>query len=481
MKVLFIDDEVKDEIVFLSEGLAPLGFEVIGEEFSENALKLIKESKPDVVLLDVMFHRQNKGQSTLAQIKRAHSKLPVVMLTSTLLDRSMIDTKDYPGASYFFAKQELNLKKNPNCYKDLADQLKRVIAEALKHKTADYQVSDEELGFVVGSTQKMQDIAQMILKVAPMNTTVLITGESGTGKGVVAQAIHNLSKRKGFLPIHCGAITETLLESELFGTTRGAGTNSVDRAGYFEATSGGTVFLDEVEAMSEGLQAKLLRVLREGQIIRVGSTRVVNVDVRVVAATNRDLKVMVNQGKFREDLYNRLNVVNIKMPPLRDRIGDIPLLYGWAINKLNKVHGTRFSESIQDRVLELFQSYSWSGNIGEFEKCIETAMVTARARSNVLTSSDFHLGADSPVEAGISINVSDVVNNILEGATSWDTLKDNIQGASRKQILLALIERLKIRNGGKRPKRQELAAILKVEDSNMGRILSDAKIKIKEI
>lgn len=478
MKVLFIDDEVKDEIVFLSEGLAKFEFEVIGEEFSENALKRIKECKPDVVLLDVMFHGDDKGKSALAQIKKAHPKLPVVMLTSTLLDRSMIDTKDYPGASYFFAKQELNLKKNPNCYKDLAEQLNRVIADV--NTNADYQVSDEELGFVVGSTQRMQDIAQTILKVAPMNATVLITGESGTGKGVVAQAIHNLSKRKGFLPIHCGAITETLLESELFGTTRGAGTNSVNRAGYFEATSGGTVFLDEVEAMSEGLQAKLLRVLREGQIIRVGSTRVVNVDVRVIAATNRDLKVMVNQGKFREDLYNRLNVVNIKMPPLRDRIGDIPLLYGWAINKLNKAHATRFSESIQDRVLELFQSYSWPGNIGEFEKSIEAAMVTARAHSNVLTSRDFRLGADSPAESGISINIPDVVNNILEGTISWDNLQ-NIQGDSRKNILLALIERLKIKNGGKRPKRQELAAILKVKDSNMGRILSNADIELREI
>lgn len=478
MKVLFIDDEVKDEIFFLSEGLAKFEFEVIGEESSENALKRIKECKPAVVLLDVMFHGNDRGKPTLAQIKKAHPKLPVVMLTSTLLDRSMINTKDYPGASYFFAKQELNLKKNPNCYKDLAEQLNRVISD--DHANTDYQASDKELGFVVGSTQRMQDIAQMILKVAPTNTTVLITGESGTGKGVVAQAIHNLSKRKDFLPIHCGAITETLLESELFGTTRGAGTNSVDRAGYFEATSGGTVFLDEVAAMSAGLQVKLLRVLREGQIIRVGSTRVVNVDVRVVAATNRDLKVMVNQEKFREDLYNRLNVVNIEMPPLHDRIGDIPLLYGWAINKLNGELGTKFSETIQDKVLELFQRYSWPGNIGEFEKCIEAAMVTARAHSNVLTSSDFHLGADSPVEAGISINVSDVVNNILEGATSWDTLKDNIQGASRKQILLALIERLKTKNNGKRPKRQELAAILKVKDTNMGRILSDAKIRIKE-
>jgi PAS domain S-box-containing protein len=230
---------------------------------------------------------------------------------------------------------------------------------------------------LVGKNQRMQEVYDLILQVAPLSTTVLIQGESGTGKELIAQAIHQRStrKNKSFVPVNCGALVENLLESELFGHVRGAFTGATTtRAGRFEAADGGTIFLDEIGDLSPATQVKLLRVLQEGEFEKVGSTTTQKVDVRVIAATNRDLKTAIRAGQFREDLYYRLNVVPIMIPPLRERRDDVPLLIRHFIEKFN----TLMKKSIRDvspDAMELLMEYSYPGNVRQLENIIEHAFV----------------------------------------------------------------------------------------------------------
>jgi transcriptional regulator with PAS, ATPase and Fis domain len=223
----------------------------------------------------------------------------------------------------------------------------------------------------------MQEVYDLILQVAPLSTTVLIQGESGTGKELIAQAIHQRStrKNKSFVPVNCGALVENLLESELFGHVRGAFTGATTtRAGRFEAADGGTIFLDEIGDLSPATQVKLLRVLQEGEFEKVGSTTTQKVDVRVIAATNHDLKTAIRAGQFREDLYYRLNVVPIMIPPLRERRDDVPLLIRHFIEKFNGL----MKKSIRDvspDAMELLMEYSYPGNVRQLENIIEYAFV----------------------------------------------------------------------------------------------------------
>jgi len=230
---------------------------------------------------------------------------------------------------------------------------------------------------LVGKNQRMQEVYDLVLQVAPLSTTVLIQGESGTGKELIAQAIHQRSPRKDkpFVPVNCGALVESLLESELFGHVRGAFTGaSTTRAGRFEAADGGTVFLDEIGDLSPATQVKLLRVLQEGEFEKVGSTTTQRVDVRVIAATNRDVKAAIRAGQFREDLYYRLNVVPIVIPPLRDRRDDIPILVRHFIEKFNRVM-KKSIHTVSPDAMEVLMEYSYPGNVRQLENVIEHAFV----------------------------------------------------------------------------------------------------------
>jgi len=267
------------------------------------------------------------------------------------------------------------------------DELTHLIRKALEHRRMKVEntrlrQSLEEVQAVdlVGRSPAMQKVTDMIRTVAPNDTTVLVTGESGTGKELVARAIHNLSPRR-FMPmvvIHCGALTETLLESELFGHEKGAFTGAQYRKkGKFEVAEGGTVFLDEISDISMKTQTDLLRVLQEKEITRVGGTQVVKVDFRVVAATNRGLESMVKEGTFRPDLFYRLNVFGIRVPPLRERGEDIPLLVDHFIRKYSQVMNKRFT-SVSKPAMGLLMDYDWPGNVRELENAIERAMVIGR-------------------------------------------------------------------------------------------------------
>jgi len=292
------------------------------------------------------------------------------------------------------------------------DDLAHVVRKALEHR----RVKEENVRLrqnleqaqaveLVGQSRAMQKVLESIRTVAPTDTTVLIHGESGTGKELVARAIHNLSPRR-FMPlvtIHCGALTETLLESELFGHERGAFTGAQYRKkGKFEIAEGGTVFLDEIADISLKTQTDLLRVLQEKEITRVGGNQVIPVDFRAVAATNKELSALVKEGTFRADLYYRLDVFGIEVPPLRERKEDIPLLVDHFIRKYARAMNKRF-ESLSRTALDVLMNYSWPGNVRELENAIERAMVIGREPE--IQPADFPLQftATPDLEAGVTL------------------------------------------------------------------------------
>jgi two-component system NtrC family response regulator len=287
------------------------------------------------------------------------------------------------------------------------------IAKALDHRHLILknrllnQELDKKYGFpnIVGESRVMQDILALVKRVAQSRATVLITGESGTGKELIARAIHLCSARaaKSFISVNCAALTETLLESELFGHERGAFTNAVAmRKGRFELADSGTLFLDEVAEMSQALQVKLLRVLQEMEFERVGGTRTIKVDVRVVAASNRELKEEVEAGRFREDLFYRLNVVHLNLPPLRHRQEDIPLLASHFISKYVK-ENLRDKTRITPEALKVLVQYAWPGNVRELENVIERAVILCS--NNVISPHDLPGElAPSPSESKLEID-----------------------------------------------------------------------------
>ena len=257
---------------------------------------------------------------------------------------------------------------------------------------------------IEGKSQRMLDVYKLVARVAPSTATVLVVGESGTGKELVARAIHNRSPRatKPFVPVNCTALSESLLESELFGHARGAFTGAIAaKRGLFETANGGTLFLDEIGDMGPKMQAQILRVLQDGEMRPVGGTEALRVDVRLVCATNRDLEAEVKAGRFREDLYFRINVVTVRMPPLRDRAGDIPILVRHFLNKVAKREG-RAEASVSPEALDVLCHYGWPGNVRELENAIERAV--AVAKGNVVLPSDLPVevyGGSQASPAGI--------------------------------------------------------------------------------
>jgi two-component system response regulator PilR (NtrC family) len=248
-----------------------------------------------------------------------------------------------------------------------------------------------DIGQIIGQSLTMQQVFEMIRKVAPTKSNVLITGESGTGKELVARAIHSLGSRNGrrFIAINCSAIPESLLESELFGHKKGSFTSAVeDKKGLFECARGGTLFLDEIGHMPMSCQVKLLRAVEHRQITPVGSTKSVDIDLRMIAATNRNLPEEIKASRFREDLYYRMNVVGIHLPPLRERKGDIPLLVEHFVRKYNTEMGKQCI-GVSDDVMQLLMSYEWKGNIREMQNVIERAVIFAE--DDVIKASDIGL------------------------------------------------------------------------------------------
>ena len=333
--ILVVDDEV-NYLTVMEALLGGTGYEVLTAPSAMEALKIAGAADLDLVLTDMKMPKMS-GIELLDELHRLYPELPVIIMTAFgTVEKAVTAMKK--GAFDYILKPFKN------------DEILMTIAKALEYRRLMvtnrllYQELEKKYGFpnIVGESKVMQEILALVKRVATSKATVLVTGESGTGKELIARAIHQSSNRaqKPFISVNCAALTETLLESELFGHERGAFTHAVAmRKGRFELADGGTLFLDEVAEMSQALQVKLLRVLQEMEFERVGGNRTIKVDVRVVAASNRDLKEEVEAGRFREDLFYRLNVVHLHIPPLRQRQEDIPLLAAHFIKKY--AHGKR--------------------------------------------------------------------------------------------------------------------------------------------
>jgi two-component system response regulator PilR (NtrC family) len=373
--ILFVDDETALRGV-MAERLTERGFEVVQAESGERALELLEKFAFDVVITDLRLPGVN-GSRVIESARERYPGIVAIVITGFGTVKDAVDAIKR-GASDFIAKPFQFDELSHVLHKALEDRRLRSENAYLRSQLEDrYQ-----FGGILGRSRPMQKLFHLLETVARSSSTILITGETGTGKEVVARAIHHNSPRRAhrFVALNCSAIPETLLEAELFGHVRGAFTGAVGaRQGRFEQAHKGTLFLDEVGTMSTALQMKLLRALQEREFERVGDNQTIKVDVRVIAATNSDLARMVAEGTFREDLYYRLHVIPIHLPPLRDRRDDIPVLAQHFLQKF--APGSQMQVS-QDAMRALM-AYQWPGNVRQLENAVERAVALSAGRQHV--------------------------------------------------------------------------------------------------
>jgi two-component system response regulator HydG len=376
VRVLVVDDE-PSLLRALEALLRKKGYEVIGLDSPIVATQKLALEDFDVALLDIKMP-QLSGLELLNAVKHRRPEVEVIMMTGhATVETALAAVRS--GAYDYLTKPF-----------DDVELVARAVAKAAERKMLfdrnrqlETALKEREGGQgegIVGNSAPIREVTRMIEAVAYSSTTVLVTGESGTGKELVARALHTRSPRKGhpFVALNCGALTETLLESELFGHVKGAFTGAQrDQKGLFDAADGGTIFLDEIGDIPLSTQVRLLRVLQEGEIKRVGSAESVKVDVRVIAATHRDLPKLVKAGKFREDLFYRLNVINIPLPSLRERVDDIPLLAHHFLRRYAERLGKKV-RALSPEGIELLCGYRWPGNVRELENAVERAVVLCR-------------------------------------------------------------------------------------------------------
>jgi two-component system response regulator AtoC len=391
-QVLVVDD-AEGIRTYLKNLLPMKGYEVLLAEDGARALALLRDAGvPDVIVLDVMMPGMD-GLATLRGIREIAPSVPVIMLSvvgkaSTIVEAMSLGAADYLNKPFEEEELEIALQRV------LETQKLREEREELRERLR--AVEERSQAEFLWASEKMTRIKEILTQVADADVTVLIHGESGVGKEVIARTLHDLSDRADaqFVKVNCAALPEELLESELFGYERGAFTGASGRkAGKFELANGGTIFLDEIGEMSPPLQAKLLQVLQDGEFSPLGGQRDVRVDVRVVAATNRNLEEMVGKGSFREDLFYRLNVVNVWVPPLRERREEIPILVEHFLRLYSAKYG-RTLRPLSDRLTRAFLGYGWPGNVRELENMVKRIVVLSSEDAIV----DEILGARRPAE-----------------------------------------------------------------------------------
>jgi len=373
LTVLVADDE-KNIREGLREALALDGYEVVLAADGKEALDAVTRGDVDLVITDLKMPHLS-GEELLKSMSSQYPTVPVIILTGHGTIESAVQAM-HDGA-YDFLTKPVNV-----------DRLSLMVKRALSNRELALQnrAMQEELerrsqfASIIGKSAEMKQVFEMVRQVAPSRSSVLITGESGSGKEMIAEALHYNSPRKDkpFIKVHCAALTETLLESELFGHEKGAFTGAITRKrGRFELAHLGTLFLDEIGEINQNVQIKLLRVLEEKKFERVGGEETIEVDVRLIAATNRDLKEAITKGHFREDLYYRLNVVNIHLPPLRERKEDIPLLAAAFLREFAQENGKDI-EGIDPKARLALYNYSWPGNVRQLRNSIESAVVLCK-------------------------------------------------------------------------------------------------------
>lgn len=434
--ILIVDDEA-NILKVLSAILKKNGYEVATARTAEEAMERIAKADFDTIITDYKMPGMS-GMELLDRLKERDYKTPVILLTAFGTIERAVDAMR-KGAFSYLAKPV-----NP-------DELLTVTREAVeKHRLLVENISlksqlKERHSFknIIGKSHSMQDVFNLIETVAGSTSNVLITGESGTGKELVAKAIHYGSPRANnpFIPIDCAALPEELLESELFGHERGSFTGAYDRkAGQIELAHGGTIFLDEIGELSLNTQKKFLRFLQEREILRIGGKSRIKVDVRIIAATNRDLEKEVEKGTFRGDLFYRLNVVTVAIPPLRERREDIPLLAGHFLNKFNQTNNKAIA-AIDSEAMRVLMDYDWPGNVRELENVIERAVVLCSTDAITLNYLPKSIRGDSRAidrGNGDGLNLLETEKRLIVRAlekTSWNQTKAaGVLGISRKQL-----------------------------------------------
>ena len=427
VKILVVDDDssIRNMLAIV---LKEEGYGVTVADSSESALREMKTEAFDLVISDIKMPGIS-GIQLLKKLKTINVEIPVIMITAFASANDAVEAMKLGAEDYVtkpFNLDELKLIIEKSLYK------KNIEIENIKLKSQ--LTAKEKFENIVGQNHRMLRIFELIDTISQTDSTVLVTGESGTGKELIAKAIHNKSPRSNndFISINCGALPENLLESELFGHIKGAFTDAYkDKTGLFEQAHNGTVFLDEIGEMSPKMQVKLLRALQERRIRQVGGSKEIDIDVRIIAATNKDLADSMKTGEFRSDLYYRLNVISISVPPLRERKDDIPLLLNYFLGYYNKRFNRKI-EGFEKDILDLFLKYSWPGNIRELENFVERAVA--------LEKNDY-IGLNSlPVEFIYNVSEKNAVQEDLDSLISDNNFDFNqyIDDISRKIILKAL-------------------------------------------
>jgi DNA-binding NtrC family response regulator len=421
-RLLVVEDEANLRLVIQKE-LQRLGYRVQSASDGEAALRKLEEGNVDVLLSDINMPRMD-GMELLRRVHERPNPPEVIMLTGHATVETAIEAMKLGAYDYVLKPFDVpKLKSLVSSALEASRAMKKVVSYQPLLESEDYDIG------IVGRTEPMQNVFKLIGQLAMSDATALITGESGTGKELIARAIYHHSKRseKAFLAINCAAIPENLLESELFGHEKGAFTGAIaQRVGRFELANRGTVFLDEIGEIPLELQPKLLRVLQEREFERLGSTRTLRTDARLIAATNRDLATMVEEQKFRSDLYYRLNVFPVRVPPLRERREDIPLLVRHFVQQFSR-RMNRSVETIPSDTMNTLIRYDWPGNIRELQNVIERAVILSTGP--VLKVPMDHLKT--------RVSPADVSNG---GSASEDAgkMRGMLEDAERKQILAAL-------------------------------------------
>ncbi len=424
-KILIVEDK-ESMAQMLRETLEAEGYSTVIARDGLEGTKLIRETRFDLVLTDLKLPKKD-GIEVLKTSKSENPLIPVIVMTAFgTIETAVAAMKQ--GAFDFITKpfdtDHLLLLMNR------ALETQRVLTENILLR--DELSSRFGIPKIVGKSARIQEVAQKVQKVAPAKTTVLLLGESGTGKELFARAIHNLSERREypFVPINCAAIPRELLESELFGHEKGSFTGAeAKKLGKFELADKGTVFLDEIAEMDLSLQAKLLRVLQEGEIERVGAVKSVRIDVRIIAASNRDLEKAAAEKLFREDLFYRLNVFPVVIPPLRERKDDIPLLVDYFIDKYCSELKT-VKKTITADALEVLIDYPWKGNVRELENCIERAIILCEG--DTITGDNIVLNRQMLLEGSL--------RNLPMDGPLEDSVREAVRIAETQRITKALKE-----------------------------------------
>jgi DNA-binding NtrC family response regulator len=432
-RVLIADDE-KNMRWVLSQALDAEGYEIVEAADGKEALAAVAEQEPDLMVLDHKMPAPD-GMEVLRRIRAKGHRFPVIMLTAhgnvqTAVEAMKAGASEYLTKPFDLDELKLSIEKALHLG-ELAAEVDRLREEIDR---------DWDVEGIVAADPKMLEVLETVAKVAPTSATVMLYGESGTGKELVARALHRRSERaaKPFVSVSAGALPETLLESELFGYEKGAFTGAMTaKPGRFELANGGTIFLDEIGDITPGVQVKLLRVLQERTFERLGGTRSIEVDVRVISATNRDLQQLIADGTFREDLFYRLNVVPITIPPLRKRPGDIPLLVAHFLEKMH-AKGRTISPEAMRALLE----YQWPGNVRELENAIERVAILAHG--DVIELDDL----PSEVRAGVIVCDAGARCFVLPEA-----------GVDLEEVELDLVRQALERAGGSVPKAAKLLGL----------------------